>query len=52
MDPDRMSRSHPHDGSPVFSAEMAAAMDHGNTVPDGSCVASGRCDRLETASPL
>jgi len=36
-----VSRSHHHDGSSVFSSEMAVAVGHGNTVPDGLRVALG-----------
>lgn len=39
--PDRMSGSHHHDGGSVFSREVAIAVSHSNTVPDGSRVALG-----------
>lgn len=33
---DRMVGSHLHDGDSVFSGGVAIAMNHGNTIPDGS----------------
>lgn len=39
--PDRMTGSHHYDGSSVFNREVAIAVSHGNTVPDGSRVALG-----------
>lgn len=39
--PDRVRGSHHHDGGSVFSSEMAIAVGHGNTVPDGLRLALG-----------
>ncbi len=37
----QVSGSHHHDSGSIFSSEMALAVSHGNTVPDGLRVALG-----------